>query len=178
MCKSWRFYLQLIGAFGSEEHSAGVSLVTLAAQNHKGIIVAIERPRARRDFAKLDKPPVANVLIAQPEIVANARRHVQSGALIQVGSWPLVAENVLPMIGAKWATILPLGEADSVSMTDRDPAALENSLAIADKRRFKPGYNMRSFWFGMAAFDVIIRQCNVKRILPRNKIDRNVISAS
>jgi hypothetical protein len=81
------------------------------------------------------------------------------------------------MIGTEWATILPLGEADSVSVTDSHPTAFENGLAITDERRSKPGYNLRSLRFGVAAFDVIVRQCNVKRILPRNEIDWNEVSA-
>src|SRR5271165_1922994 len=62
-------------------------------------------------------------------------------------------------------------------MMDRNPSAFENGLSIANKRLLKPGNRLARFVFGMTAFDIVVWESDVKRILARNKVDRNKISA-
>ena len=62
-------------------------------------------------------------------------------------------------------------------MTDRNPSAFENGLAIANKRLLKPRDHLARFVFGMTAFDIVVGKSDVERILARHEVDRNKISA-
>src|SRR5260370_37337633 len=83
---------------------------------------------------------------------------------------------VSPVIRTEWSAIFPLGVTNFVSVLDRNPSVLENSLSIASKRLLEPGNHLGCFVFGMTALDIVVRESKVKRILARNEVDRNKIS--
>src|SRR5271157_4893381 len=62
-------------------------------------------------------------------------------------------------------------------MMDRNPSAFENGLSIANERLLKPGNHLACFVFAMTVFDIVIRESDVERILARNEVDRDKISA-
>src|SRR5260370_3127474 len=84
---------------------------------------------------------------------------------------------VSPVIRTERSAIFPLGVTNFVSVLDRNPSVLENSLSIASKRLLEPGNHLACFVFGMTALDIVVRESKVKRILARNEVDRNKISA-
>src|SRR5262249_38700194 len=100
-----------------------------------------------------------------------------AGALIQIWSGTFISKHVLPMVSTERSTILPLSITNSVSVPNRNPPAFENSLAVADKRLFEPGYHLAGFVFGMTAFDIVVRESDVKRILARHEVEGNKVSA-
>ena len=69
-----------------------------------------------------------------------------------------------------------MGVTNLVSVPDRNPSVLENSLSIAGKRLLEPGDHLGCFVFGMTALDIVVRESKIKRILARNELDRNKIS--
>src|ERR1700741_5049946 len=81
------------------------------------------------------------------------------------------------MVGTEGPTIFPLGITNFVSVPNGNPPAFENSLAVADKRLFEPGYHLAGFVFGMTAFDIVVWESHVKRILARHEVDGNKVSA-
>src|ERR1700730_5500363 len=60
---------------------------------------------------------------------------------------------------------------------DRNPSVFENGLSIANKRLLEPGNHLACFVFGMTAYDIVVRESKAQRILARNEVDRNRISA-
>jgi hypothetical protein len=62
-------------------------------------------------------------------------------------------------------------------MLNRNPSVFENSFSIANKRLVEPGDHSAGFAFGMTAFDIVVRESKIKRILARHELDRNKISA-
>jgi hypothetical protein len=81
------------------------------------------------------------------------------------------------MIGSERAAIFPLGVTDFVAMTDCDPSAFENGLTVTHERLLEPGNHLTGFGFCPTAFDIVVRQSNVKRILSRNEVNWNEISS-
>jgi hypothetical protein len=59
----------------------------------------------------------------------------------------------------------------------RNPSVFENRFSIANKRLVEPGDHPAGFAFGMTTFDIVVRESEVKRILARDELDRNKISA-
>ena len=49
-----------------------------------------------------------------------------------------------------------------VSVTNRNPPDFENSLTVANKCLFEPGYHLAGFVFGMSAFDIVARESHIK----------------
>src|SRR4029077_15881971 len=74
-------------------------------------------------------------------------------------------------------TVFPLGITDSVTMTDSEPSAFKNGLAVTDEGLLKPRNHLAGFRFRATPFDIVVRQSDVKRILARNEVDRNKISS-
>ena len=66
------------------------------------------RPWPGGNIARLDEFPIADIFAAHSKIVAHGRRNIQTRALVQIGERPLIAEHILPVVGAKRSTILPL----------------------------------------------------------------------
>ena len=86
-------------------------------------------------------------------------------------------KHVLPVIRTEGSAIFPLGVTNFVSMMDRNPSAFENGLSIANERLLKPGNHLACFVFAVTVFDIVIRESDVERILARNEVDRDKISA-
>src|SRR5207302_6907996 len=93
-------------------------LLHLAAGENEIVIVAITPPRARRNISDVDKLPIGHIGRRQPEIIADSRRHVQSGTVVQVRFWPLVSKNVLEMIRAERPAIFPLCVASAIAFAN------------------------------------------------------------
>src|SRR5262249_54708801 len=95
--------------------------------------------------------------------------------MIQIRLWALVSEHVLKMVRAKRATILPLRVAEAIAFADRDPTMAADRLPRAGVGLTEPWDHEWSFRFKLAVRDVVIRQREVKRILPRDERNWNVI---
>ena len=102
------------------------------------VVVAVAPPRPRRDIAHFDKLPVGHVSRLQAEIIADRRRHIETGAVVQVRLRPLALENVLEMIGAKRPAIFPLRVSGAVALANGNPAMLANGLARLAVSLFEP----------------------------------------
>src|SRR5262249_16631351 len=81
------------------------------------------------------------------------------------------------MVCAKRPAILPLRITDAVSFTNGNPAMAADRLARPGVGLLKPRDHQRGFGLKLAVRDIVIRQCEVERILPRDKRDWNVIPA-
>src|SRR6516162_8426113 len=167
----------LFGCFRSRSDATRKPFIALAAQNHKGIVIAVHRPRTWRHFAEFYELPIACILVTKAQIIANSWGDIQTCTLVQIGPRALVSENILPMIRAERAAIFPLRITNSISVSNSDPPTLENSLAVASESLLEPGNHLIGFRFGVTAFDIVVRQSGVKWILARHKIQRDKISA-
>src|SRR5258705_13049150 len=88
-----------------------------------------------------------------------------------------VTKHVEPVIRTGWSGIYRLGVTTFVSVVDRNRSVFKNGLSIANKRLLEPGNHLACIVFGMTAFDIVVRESKVKRILASNEVDRNKISA-
>src|SRR5580704_1692273 len=115
---------QLLVALAAQNIPPREAIVALATQNHKCIILAVHRPRTRRNLFEFYETPVAGIFIPETKVVANCRRNVQSSALVEIRARTLVPKDILPVIRTKRTTILPLSVADTVTVPNTKPAAL------------------------------------------------------
>src|SRR5262245_56211318 len=97
--------------------------------------------------------------------------------MIKIRLGTLIAENILKMVRAKRPTILPLRVTEAVAFANGDPAVAADRLARPGVGLLKPRDHQRCFWFELTVRDVVIRQREVERILPRYERDWNVIPA-
>ena len=97
--------------------------------------------------------------------------------MVQVRFRALVAEDVLKMVCAKRPAILPLRVAKAIAFANSDPAIAADRLPRSAVGLLEPRDYQRRFRLKLAVRDVVIRQRDVKRILPRDERDRNVIPA-
>ena len=142
------------------------------------IVVAVIPPRTGRDIAHLDKLPVGHIGRLQPKIISDRGRNIETRAAVQIRLRPLVLKNVLKVVGAERPAIFPLRIANTVAFADRDPAILADRLALARYRiLLEPRNDQRGFRFELAVRDIVIRQRDVKRILTRDEIDRDIVAA-
>src|SRR5262245_18034548 len=95
--------------------------------------------------------------------------------MIKIRLWALVAENVLKMVRPKRTAILPLRVTDAVPLANGDPTMATDRLPGAVIGLLKPRNYQRRFRLELAVRDVVIRQREVERILPRDERDWNVI---
>src|ERR1700724_3132362 len=87
-----------------------------------------------------------------------------------------ISKHVLEVIGAKRTAILPLGVTGAIAFTDRNPVMPANRLSLSHVGLFEPWYHQRRFRLKLAVRHVVVRQREIKWILPRNKGDRNVVT--
>jgi hypothetical protein len=52
------------------------SLITVAPQNDKCVVVTVRRPRTGRYFAILNEPPVTRIFDAKTQVIADRGRHI------------------------------------------------------------------------------------------------------
>ena len=102
------------------------SLLGLATRNYKMIVVAITAPRPGRHVLRIHKLPIGHVSRLQSEVIAHRGRNIETSAMVEVGFWPLVAKNILEMIGTKRAAVFPLRVTRPIAFADRDPAMPAN----------------------------------------------------
>ena len=125
-----------------------------------------------------DKSPISKVGRLQSKIIADSRRDIQSGAEVSIRFGPLVAEDVLEMIGPEWTAVLPLRVTNQVSLANSDPVILANGLPGCGVRLLEPRNNERRFRFKLPIDQIVVRQGDIERILSGNKRNRNVIPST
>src|SRR5206468_5788806 len=111
------------------------------------------------------------------EKIPNSGRYIETGAFVQVGFWPFVTENVLPMVSAEWTSVFPLCIRDAITFANRDPPvfARRNSGTLIDF--IEPGNNSRRFGPMTLLRFVVIWKRAVKRIQSRREVYGSVITA-
>ena len=72
------------------------------------IIFAVASPGTWRHVTYFDELPVGHVCWCEAEIIADGWGNIQACSMIAVRFWPLISKDVLKMVSAKWAAILPL----------------------------------------------------------------------
>src|SRR5205814_6315585 len=107
--------------------------------------------------------------------IANRRGNVETGAAVQIWLGPFVLENVLEMVGPERPAIFPLRVASLVAFADRDPSVFANGTARLRVNLFEPRNHQRGLRLELAMGHVVVRERAVKRVLPRNERDRDVV---
>src|SRR5690242_8803175 len=97
--------------------------------------------------------------------------------MIEIRLGTLIAEDVLKMIRAKRAAILPLRITEAIPFANRNPTMATDRLPRAGVGLLEPRDHQRRFRLKLAVSDVVIGQREVERILPRHESDRNVIAS-
>lgn len=157
--------------------AVGEPEVNASAFEDKGIVVAVFGPRTVGDVREFYKFPITDVFAFEAEVIADGGGNVEASALVEVWEWSLVAEDVLPMIGAEGAAVFPLGVGDAVAVADGDPPAFADGFAFAFEGMAEPGNNAAGFGFGGAHSDVVVGESDVKGILAGDELDGDVVSA-
>ncbi len=96
--------------------------------------------------------------------------------MIKIRLWPLIAKDVLKMVGAKWATIFPLSITGAIAFTNGDPMVPAYRLSLPCIRLFEPRNNERRFRLKLAMRDIVVWQRAVEGIQLGNKRHGDVIS--
>src|SRR5436190_4441670 len=96
--------------------------------------------------------------------------------MIKIRLWPLIAKDVLKMVGAKWATIFPLSITGAIAFTNGDPMVPAYRLSLLRIRLFEPRNNERRFRLKLAVRDIVVWQRAVEGIQLGNKRHGDVIS--
>src|SRR3954470_10918348 len=97
--------------------------------------------------------------------------------MVQIRLRPLVAENILKMVGAKRPTILPLRVTEAIPFPNGNPTIAADRLPRSGVGLLKPRDYQRRFRLKLAVCHIVVRQCDVERILPRDERNRDVIPA-
>ena len=97
--------------------------------------------------------------------------------MVQIRLRALIAEDILKMVCAKRAAILPLRVAEAIPFANGNPTMAADRLPRPGVGLLEPRDNQRRFRLELAMRDVVIRQREVERILPRDERDWNVIPA-
>src|SRR6266404_6676903 len=170
---SWKFQdLLLRAAYVSISHP----LLGLTARNDEVIIVAVAPPRSRRHVTDFGKLPIGHVGRRKSQVIAHGRGNIQPGAVIEIRFGALISEDVLKMVSAKWAAVLPLSITSAIAFTNSEPTVPAYRLSLPCIGLFEPRNHERRFRLKLAMRDIVIRQRAVERILFRNKRHRNVIA--
>ena len=136
----------------------------------------MQAPWAIGDFPGINKLPVAHIFAGHSKIIPHRRGDIQPGPLVQIGPWPLVPEDILPMVRAEWATVFPLCISDAALVADRQPAPLANRSSLLLKRLAKPRDHLWHLGLGFPFIDVVEWQGHIEGILPGNELPRQKIS--
>ena len=86
--------------------------------------------------------------------------------MVEIRLRAFVAEDVLKMVCAKRAAILPLRVAEAIPFANGDPTMAADRLPRPGVGLLKPWDHQRRFRFELAVRDIVIRQREVERILP------------
>src|SRR5262249_14866719 len=113
----------------------------------------------------------------QAKVITDRRRDIQSGTAVGIQLRLFIPENVLKIVRSEWPAILPLRVTDSTPLPNRDPTILANGLPRPGIGAPEPRNEQGRFGFKVSVRQVVVRQGNVKRILPRGERHGNVIAA-
>src|SRR4029453_12352198 len=80
---------------------------SLALGDHEMIVISIGAPWTGRNIPHFDKLPVGHIGRAEAEIIAHGRRDIETSAMIQIGLWAFILENILEMVGPEWPAVFP-----------------------------------------------------------------------
>src|SRR5258707_1641714 len=153
------------------------ALLALATRDDEMIVIAVTSPGPRRPIPNFNKLPVRHISRRQSQIIANCGGNIQSGPMIQIRFRALIAEDVLEMVGAKRAAILPLRIAEAISFANGYPTIAADRLPRPGVGLLEPRDYQWCFRLELAMRDVVVRQRDVEGILPRDEGYRNVIAA-
>src|SRR5207245_9430490 len=109
-----------------------------------------------RQTTPCDKLPVGHVPRRPAQIIKHSRRTIQPRAPVKGGLGPLVSEDVLKMVCAKWAAILPLRITSAIAFANGDPAVPAHRLSLARISLFEPGDNQRRFRLELAMRHIVV----------------------
>ena len=143
--------------------------LSLALGNHEMVVVTIATPRPGRDIAHFYKLPVGHIGRAEPEVIAHSRGDIETGPVIQVRFRSLALENVLEVVGAEGSAIFPLGVANAIALADRQPVVFAHRATRFGIGSPKPRNHQRRFRLELPVRDVIVREGEIKGILPGGK---------
>src|SRR6266576_4099010 len=110
-------------------------------------------------------------------MIADGWRNTQSCTMTCVRRWTFILKNVLEMIGAKRATIIPLRVADAIPSSNGDPAILAHGLTRLRMHLLEPRDDNRRLRLELPVLNIVVWQRTVERILTRHERDRDVIMA-
>lgn len=114
---------------------------------------------------EFDEAPVALHFVADLKEVPDSGRDVDAGILVFGVLGLFIFKNILPVVGSKGATVLPLGVADAIVGDDLDPPSLTDCLARAGTVAFKPRNDAGGFRFvGLVVDAVVVGQGDVEWI--------------
>src|SRR6478672_11593263 len=97
--------------------------------------------------------------------------------MVKIRLRALIAEDVLEMVRAKRAAILPLRIAKAIPFANGNPTIAADRLPRPSVELLEPRDYQRHFRLELAMRDVVIRQRDVEWILPRDECNWNVIPA-
>src|SRR4029077_4168399 len=95
--------------------------------------------------------------------------------MVEIRLRAFIAENILEMVGAKRAAILPLRVAEAIPFANGNPTMAADRLPRPGVGLLKPWDHKRRFRLELAVRNIVIRQRAVERILPRDEGYWNVI---
>src|SRR5207253_10949371 len=108
--------------------------------------------------------------------IAHGRRNIQPGTMVQIRLRAFVSEDVLEMICAKRAAILPLRITSAIAFANGHPSMAAHRLSRPSVGLFEPRNHQWRFGLELAMGDIIVRQRAVEGILMRDESDWNVIA--
>ena len=112
----------------------------------------------------------------QVEIVSHSRGDIEACALVQIGFWTFIAKHVLPMVRLEWPCVFPLRISNSIAFADRDPSIFTSGNSRTLICLLEPRNNARRFRPVACTSFVVVGECAVKRVLPRCKFYRDIIT--
>ena len=145
-----------------------------ARVDNERVISPVQPPWADWHLPFIDKPPVGDIRVSHPKIIAHRGGNIQTRPFVHIRFWPVISEYIFPMIGPKWTAILPLGVNRAGAMADRHPVTMANGFALSCKTRLEPRDDERRFRLHMAIAYVVVRKSDIERILTRDKPGGNV----
>src|SRR5207244_11246647 len=80
------------------------------------------------------------------------------------------------MVCSEWSGVFPLRINDTIAFADRNPSIFASGNSWALIRFFKPRNNARRFRSVASMCFIVIGECAVKRVLPRCKSYRDIIT--
>ena len=120
---------------------------------------------------EFDEAPVALHFVADLKEVPDSGRDVDAGILVFGVLGLFISKNILPVVGGKGATVLPLGVADALVGDDLDPSSLTDCLARSGTVAFKPRNDAGGFWFvGLVVDAVVVGQGHIEWIKSRSEV--------